>query len=75
MRGALRSGGGGEAVGGERVCAEVPRAPFTIVLKKGEVTCRGPVPVLEACAARCDRAVEEKLLAENEFAQDCHVSP
>ena len=38
---------------------------------QSEVTCRGPQAVIEACAARCDRAVEEKLLTKNEFAQKC----
>ena len=47
------------------------RAPFTRVQKQGEVTCRGPEPVFEACVERCDRAVEEKLVAENEFVQKC----
>ena len=47
------------------------RAPFTRVQKQGEVTCRGPEPVFEACVERCDRAVDEKLVAENEFVQKC----
>ncbi|XRA97817.1 hypothetical protein NFJ02_04g115150 [Pycnococcus provasolii] len=47
--------------------------PFTEVLKQGEVTCRGPQAVIDACAARCDRAVEENLLVENEFVQNCLV--
>ena len=47
------------------------RAPFTRVQKQGEVTCRGPQAVIEACSTRCDRAVEEKLLTKNEFAQKC----
>ena len=53
--------------------ANPERAPCTRVQKIGEVTCRGPVPVLDACVERCDRAVDEKLLEENEFAHKCLV--
>ena len=51
--------------------ANPERAPCTRVQKIGEVTCRGPEPVFEACVERCDRAVDEKLLLENEFVHKC----
>mmetsp|Transcript_5350 Transcript_5350/g.13523 ORF Transcript_5350/g.13523 Transcript_5350/m.13523 type:complete len:315 (+) Transcript_5350:241-1185(+) len=45
--------------------------PFTEVLKQGEVTCRGPVPVIDECELRCNKAVDDELLERNEFEQKC----
>ena len=55
--------------------ANPERAPCTRVQKIGEVTCRGPVPVIDECELRCNKAVEDELLEENEFAHKCLVSP
>ena len=55
--------------------ANPERAPCTRVQKIGEVTCRGPVPVIDECELRCNKAVDDELLEENEFAHKCLVSP
>ncbi|XRB14424.1 hypothetical protein RI054_08g42630 [Pseudoscourfieldia marina] len=54
--------------------ANPPDAPFTALRLQDKVTCFvGPEPVFEACADRCDRAVDEKLLLENEFVHKCII--
>ncbi|XRA98933.1 hypothetical protein NFJ02_06g126320 [Pycnococcus provasolii] len=49
-------------------------APFTVVQKQDKVTCFGPERVIDECATRCDRAVDEKLLTENEFVHKCDTA-